>query len=226
MVGNYILSSSGLTNNRLVELFTKLLEKSVYKTKVSFIITASNGEPGDKKWVLNDLNSLYKIGVAEVDIIDIASLSKAEYLPRLEWANVIWIEGGNTRFLMYHINRSGLVEELPELLKTRTYVGVSAGSMVVGECLPKDAEATLYPHDQFTQPYTQANKYLGYIPIHILPHYKSDYMERDEAKVQALTEFTNRPIYALDDNSAIMVKDGQVKQVVSDGVYKIFQSKR
>jgi dipeptidase E len=225
MIFQSLLTSGGLNNELLVSHFKEKIT-DLSKTKVAFIITASNGEPGDKKWVLKDLNKLYEIGVAEVDIIDIASLSKKEYLPRLEWADVLWVEGGNTRFLMYHLQKSGLVDELSRLLESRLYVGVSAGSMVMGECLPNDAEKVLYPYDQFADPYNQSNQYLSYVPIHILPHYQSDYMERDEQKVQALTAYTNKPIYALDDSSAIIVENGRIKAIISDGKYKIFQSNR
>lgn len=49
--------------------------------------------------------------------------------PQLEDADVFIFEGGNSFYLMEWINKSGLSLVLPELLKTKVYVGV-AGSIV------------------------------------------------------------------------------------------------
>lgn len=216
-----ILTSSGLTNENLRTAFDDLLGGSVKEVKVAFVITAALGEAGDKAWLIKDINNLYMAGVAEVDIVDV-SQPRDVWLPRLEWADVIWVEGGNTKFLMYHIDKSGLKTELPKLLEKRLYVGVSAGSMVMGECLPGDVEAKMYSEDEFAEPYNKIDAYLDYVPIHILPHYRSEFVQRTDDDIEAWAEMTEKPIYALDDDSAIVVEDGDVKRVVGDGAWKIF----
>lgn len=220
-----LLTSGGLTNNKLVEVFKGQLDKPVEQTKVAFLITASLGEAGDKAWLAKDLNNLYMTGVAEVDIVDIAGSPKAEWLPRLREADVIWVEGGNTKFLMYHIEKSGLKGELPELLKSRLYVGVSAGSMVMGECLPENVETSIYPADKFIEPYKHVHKYLGWMPIHILPHFRDDSFKTSDDEVEDIAKHVHAPIYALDNNSAIIVENGDVKKVISDGAWTIFLPK-
>ena len=216
-----LLTSSGIVNPALQEVFEQCLAKPLGEVKVVFIITAALGEAGDKAWLVKDINNLYMAGVAEVDIVDI-SQPKDVWLPRLEWADVIWAEGGNTKFLMYQIERSGLKDELPTLLDKRLFVGVSAGSMVVGECLPGDVEAQMYSEDAFGEPYSKVATYLGLVPIHVLPHYRSEFIQRSDEDIEAWAKLTEKPIYALDDASAILVEDGDVKRVVGDGAWKIF----
>lgn len=217
-----LLTSAGLMNDKLKGLFIELAPEPVEQLKVAFVITASLGELGDKAWLVKDLNSLYMAGVAEVDIIDI-SHPKKEWLPRLEWADIIWVEGGTTKFLMHHVEKSDLKDELAKLLETRLYIGVSAGSMILGECLPADAEAKIYKGDNLAEPYKSVHAYLGWLPVHIVPHYRSPYFDtRDDEALQALANLTDYPVYALDDDSAILVEDGDIKRVISDGAWKIF----
>ncbi len=217
-----LLTSGGLMNDQLKKAFTELAPKPLEDLKVAFVITASLGERGDKAWLVKDLNTLYMTGVGQVDIVDI-SQPKVDWLPRLEWADVIWVEGSNTKFLMYHVEKTGFKDELAKLLETRLYVGVSAGSMIFGECLPKDAEAKIYKEDKFAKPYSEVGKYLGWLPVHIVPHYRSPYFDaRDDDALQELADLSENPIYALDDDSAILVEGGDIKRVISDGAWKIF----
>src|SRR5688572_11728637 len=139
-----LLTSGGLTNEKLVTAFKDLVKKPLSEVSVAMIITATLGEVGDKRWFLNDLQNLYDAGVGQVDLVDLAGQEKTEWQSRLEKADVIWGEGGNTKRLMHNIVESGLQQLLPSLLETRKYVGVSAGSMVMGECSPADAEAVIY----------------------------------------------------------------------------------
>ncbi len=48
----------------------------------------------------------------------------------LKYADVLFFSGGDSTHLMRWINESGLKELLPELLKNKVWVGVSAGSIV------------------------------------------------------------------------------------------------
>lgn len=214
-----LLTSGGLKNQKIVDAFKRLHTKPLGDTKVAFIITASLGERGAKWWVVDDYNRLRDIGINEIDIVDIGR-DKTEWLPQLEWADIIWVEGGNTKFLMYHMTKWGFAEELPGLLKNRLYVGVSAGSMVIGQQLTM-AEKIIY-NEPFAEPYASIKEYLGYIPVHILPHYKSDLLRRSEADVLQLTGLTEQPIYALDNDSAIVAENGDIKYVVSSGDWKVF----
>jgi peptidase E len=112
-----ILTSAGITNNSIAKAVKTFVNG---KIKIAFIPTAANNEKGDKDWLIKDLFNCSKLG--EVDIVDISALEKKDWLLRLEWADAIFVGGGDTKYLMSWIVKSGLDKELPELLKTRVYV--------------------------------------------------------------------------------------------------------
>lgn len=221
---NLLLTSGGLTNEKLVASFKELVGKPLEETKVAFIATAALGEPGDKRWFVDDLVNLYKTGVNEVDILDIAGQDQAGWQPRLEAADVIWVEGGDTKYLMHHIARSGLQKMLPELLKKRVYVGVSAGSMVMGVCAPASTEETMiYPEDSPNAAFAHVQTYMEYVNAIIMPHYNGQYFSVTPEKLGHIASLTKTPIYALDDGSALLVK-GNIVQVVSTGDWKAYNA--
>ena len=123
------LSSAGLTNQKLVDAFERLVGRSKDEVKIAFIPTAASVESGNKDWLIDDLSNLKKQNYF-VDIVDISALPKEIWLPRLEKANVLFFGGGNTFHLMQWVEKSSLKELLPELIKTRVYAGISAGSML------------------------------------------------------------------------------------------------
>ena len=95
-----LLTSAGLTNPSIVAALQKLVGKSLKGIKLAFVPTAANVEPGDKSWMINDLNNFRKTGF-EVDIVDISAVSKVVWLPRLQEAELLFLGGGNTFHLMH-----------------------------------------------------------------------------------------------------------------------------
>ncbi len=63
---------------------------------------------------------------------------------------------------MQWIVKSGLEELLPEMIKTKVYVGISAGSIVTGKSLDRSRSERLYSEE--IGPYT-GDKGLGLEPI-------------------------------------------------------------
>ena len=76
---------------------------------------------------------------AEVRIDDYPKTGKVPESPAgddaineiFEEADILFFEGGNTFHLMEWVSKSGLANLLPEFLKTKVYVGASAGSMIL-----------------------------------------------------------------------------------------------
>lgn len=211
-----LLTSAGLSNPTITKALEDLLGKSAKGAKLAFIPTAANVVPGDKFWVIDDLNNFRKAGF-EVDIVDISAVSKEIWLPRLQEAEVLFLGGGNTFHLMHWVQKSGLLEELPNLLKTRVYAGISAGSCIAGP--------TIYNAVQnlFGEKYElEINKGLGLVNFQFIPHLNSPYFEKiREENLQQASKDLVEPVYALDDNSAIKFIDGRV-EVVSEGKYLTF----
>ena len=113
-----LLTSGGLTNRLIVNALFDLVDKEPQDTSLVYIPTAANVEKGDKSWLINDLYNLKKQDFKSIDIADISAVDEKIWRPKLEEADVLFFEGGDTYYLMEWINKSGLVYLFPELLKT------------------------------------------------------------------------------------------------------------
>jgi dipeptidase E len=213
-----LLTSAGLRNDSLRNAVRSLVEKE--NIRIAFIPTAANTEIGDKHWLIDDLVNCRKVGA--VDIVDISAIPKEKWLPRIKGVDVLVFGGGNMFHLMHWITKSGLQEELPELLKTRVYVGISAGSMVTNQSLSLRQSQHLYEEDMDK---TGDGVALGYVPFFTLPHLNSaDFPKVREENIALEAQKAHAPIYAIDDNSAIKVVNGKV-DVISEGKWKLFNAR-
>lgn len=216
-----LLTSAGLSNNSIANALLDLAEKPFAQLKLAFVPTASNVEAGDKGWFIDDLNNCQKLGFAQIDIVDISAIPEALWKPRLEEADILFFEGGNDFHLIYWLNKSGLKAMLPEMLKTKIYVGASAGSMVTAKNMSITHSKKLYYGDLSEQKYNDETG-LGFVAFQIRPHFNSPHFPK--ANVKYLEEMAKEipdPIYALDDNSALKVVDGEV-EIISEGEWKRF----
>ncbi|MDO8507362.1 MAG: Type 1 glutamine amidotransferase-like domain-containing protein [bacterium] len=216
----FLLTSGGISNKTIEKSFFDLAGKPKEEIKVAYIPTAANVETGDKWWMIKDLVDLKNMELGQIDIVDISALQKKMMIERLKEANVFFIEGGNTFYLMHWIKKSGLIELLPDLLKTRVWVGVSAGSMAVGRGILNDEDRQIAKDILGEDVGTEG---LGYVDFSIKPHYLSPLFEgRDKASVAKEAEQFEEPMYALDDHSAVVV-DGDKVKVVSEGKWEKFE---
>ena len=206
-----MLTSDGISNPSLRKALKGLVKG---KIKIAFIPTAANVEWGDKDWLIKNFIDCQKIG--EVDIVDIAALDKKDWLPRLKEANVIFVGGGNDIYLMDHIKKSGLANELPKLLETRVYVGISAGSAILSKIFSFRGESYYEEQDG------KEHKGLGYVDFRVFPHLNSPYFPKiREELFNGLPQKLDLDIYAIDDRSAVIVDEGKVS-VVSEGKWKYY----
>jgi dipeptidase E len=214
-----LLTSAGFTNKSISDALLKLAGRPFSKLKLAFIPTAANVETGGKEWLITDLQNCLKLGFAKIDIVDIAAVPKNIWLPQLEEADVIMFGGGNTFYLMEQLKRTKLDKLLPKMLRSKIYVGISAGSMIAGKGLSLASDAILYYENV-----GQLKEYgaLNFVDLSIRPHYNSSFfpMVTDKVLIK-MAKGMAEPIYALDDNSAIVV-DGAKLTVVSQGKWKRF----
>ncbi len=214
-----LLTSGGITNRSIADALFGLVGKKPEDTSLVFIPTASNIEIGDKSWLINDPLNLKKLDLKSIEIADISAVSQEVWLPKFEQADVLFFEGGNTYYLMEWIRRSGLEKILPALLKTKVYVGVSAGSMVTSKDLTLKISQILYEEDLDK---TENMLGLQYVDFYFLPHLNSQYFTKlcEENVCDAVQGMTEK-VYALDDQSALKVVDGKV-EIVGEGKYLVY----
>lgn len=213
-----LLTSGGLANKSIINALQELVIKPFSELKIAFIPTAANLESGDKQdWFIKDLINLKDLKFNSIDIVDISALPKEIWLPRLEDADILYVEGGNTYHLMYWFNKSGLSEILPELLKTKIYVGVSAGTIITTPSL-LNADFEKQPALDIKE--ITYDDGLSLVKFMIEPHINSVFFpESTLENLEKRSKEYKFPIYGLDDNSAIKI-DGDKVELISEGEWK------
>ena len=221
-----LLTSGGLTNPSICKALEDLVGKPAKDTKIGFIPTAANSERGDKEWLINDLYRIKQQGYF-VDIIELTALTPDAVVKALEDKDVIFVGGGNTFYLSYWLQKSGLFDLLPKLLETKVYAGISAGSMIMGESLVLSSQAQNNiqafedeDYDIAVSTGEASGKTLSLAPLVFRPHLNSRWAPnaRNEIIAKKAAEM-NSKVYALDDDSALKIVDGKI-EVISEGDWK------
>lgn len=211
-----LLTSAGISNESIKKALFDLVNKKPEETSLVFIPTASNVERGDKSWFINDLINLKNLNLKSISMVDISAVPESVWKSQIEESDILFFEGGNTFHLMEWINKSGLSKILPELLKTKVYVGVSAGSMVACPNLLLNTCQSLYKEEAER---TENMDGLNFVDFYVLPHYNSSsFSKRNEGIIRDTVKDMSSKIYALDDMSALKVIDNEVS-IVTEGEY-------
>lgn len=214
-----LLTSAGLTNRPIAKALVQLAGIPASKIRLAFIPTAANVEGGDKGWLIDNLHQLNQQGYQQVDIVDISAVPRVVWEKRLKEANVLFFGGGNTFHLMNWMRRSGLDKVLPSLLKTRVYVGLSAGSCVAGPSITA-LDSELFFDEKAIG--SRRTKGLGFVDLHFIPHLNSTYFKKVRAPlIKKLARQEREKVYALDDQCAIMV-NGKKMKIVGTGKHVVF----
>jgi dipeptidase E len=116
---------------------------------------------------------------------------------------------------MYVYSKTGFADMLPELLKSKVYVGSSAGSMVIGNRVSTESYQRIYGEgDTFG-----INKYLGFVDLAIKPHLNSSEWPNNRVeKLQEVSSSFSGTLYGLSDTSAITVNGEKVDVIGEDWV--------
>lgn len=209
-----LLTSSGISNDKIANALRELTGKSPQDIKVGFIPTAANAEGGSKDWLINDLLRLRDAGYTWVDIVD-PSAAGVDWHSRLAGIDIVFVGGGNTFHLLDQLRQSGLGEWLKEHAEDKVYVGSSAGSIVMTPTI-----ATANGADLNLKGMTNLAA-LGLVDFDVVPHIPDIPL----AAAQRYAEAAERDVYALDDTSAIKVDNGSV-EVVSQNFYRLFDKQK
>lgn len=212
-----LLTSEGLYNKSIEKAFFDLVGKSANKIKLTVIPTSAHmAATNNKTFVFETFGTLGKLGLGQIDIADIAAIPKDEFLPRLEKADAIFVIGGNVKFLLDWMKKTGLYELLPELIRTKVYVGCSAGSIMMGKKL------TTSPAIARIKEGFKGENGFGFVDFSIRPHHGRADKFTSTKDLQKIADQFETDLYAIDDDTAIMVNDGKIK-IISEGKWEKFE---
>ena len=190
-----------------LDLVLPLLPAAPHKLKLAFITTAADPYPTDNRpWYDLDRTKVVSMGFVTTNY-DLKNKTPEVLAKDLSVYDVIYVEGGNTFYLLYHAIKSDFAEALKHLLEGKVYVGSSAGSALLGPSL--DYLITIDHPDQV--PELTDFTALGFIPERLVPHYDQEkYRERYE-KLDAVWGDT---VTRLRNDQALIV-DGAKKYIVT-----------
>ncbi|MFI7401088.1 Type 1 glutamine amidotransferase-like domain-containing protein [Streptomyces sp. NPDC049541] len=221
---NLLLTASGLRNETLRDALRDMLGKPFGSANIVYVPTASVAEPGDHGWLVEGMNRLYGLGWREFDVLELNGLPRQLVLDRLLHADVIYVEGGNHYHLARSITRNGLAEGFLQALESRVHVGVSAGSMIFSRHLTAhSADVIGDTADLHVLGATTVEPPFGLFDWYLKPHlYSPHFPERDDAWADRIAARADFPIYFIDDETAVRVRDGKV-DVISEGRWRFHQ---
>ena len=206
----FLLTSAGIQNKSIAKAILDLSGLEAKDIRLVFVPTAANVEPADKGWLIRNLNAFLEQGYESIDIVDITALPKEVWKLRIEAGNVVCFSGGQESYLARCMREVGFDTEISRLFETRLYVGISAGSMVVGKISKQQLE-TVYPGDAQAQVYSPG---LELVNLYFLPHLNSEFFPLvTEETVRNMKEEVSAPRYLVDDQSAIAIENGKISLV-------------
>src|SRR5512143_356564 len=133
-----LLTSGGIKNTSIHNALVDLLGKPIAESDALCIPTAIYAFPGGAKsaWQLisgRAASPLCGLGWRSLGLLELTALPSIEmtyWTTSLRESDVLLVGGGDPLYLSYWMQQSGLADLFPSLSEM-TYVGVSAGSLVM-----------------------------------------------------------------------------------------------
>src|SRR5512135_802287 len=134
-----LLTSGGIKNTSIRNALVDLLGKPIAESSALCIPTAIYAFPGGAimAWKLisgRAASPLCELGWKSLGVLELTalpSIERAHWTGAVEETDALLVGGGDPLYLRYWIEQSGLADLLPSLRET-VWVGVSAGSLVMG----------------------------------------------------------------------------------------------
>ena len=217
-----LLTSAGIKNASIHRALVELLGKPIAESSALCIPTATypmrNGAALAWRFISGQeprcpMTELGWKSVGVLELTALPSVDKAVWIPMVEETDVLLVNGGDTLYLSYWMQQSGLADLFPSLRET-VYVGLSAGSMVMTPNIGED-----FVH---WRPPCGGDHTLGLVEFAIFPHLDNPELpENTLADAERWVAGMTVPAYAIDDQTAIRVVDGTTG-VISEGHWKLF----
>ena len=217
-----LLTSAGIKNPSIHDALVDLLGKPIAECDALCIPTGLYGHPiagprqawrcisGQEPGTPTVGLGWKSMGVLELTALP--SLDVERWVPLVQEADVLLVEGGDAAYLCHWLQASGVADLLPSLDET-VWVGVSAGSMVM---TPRVGEDFVNWHSE------AGDETLGVVDFSIFPHLDHPMLpENTMADAERWAAGLSNPAYAIDDDTAVKVVDGSV-EVVSEGNWRLF----
>ncbi len=210
-----LLTSGGVTNPSIRRALVEMLGKPIEESTALCIPTAEYGHPlctPEIGWrFVAGPDSMTALGWKSVGLLELTalpSMAGRRWVPWVENADALLVDGGDATYLAHWIRESGLLDVFPRLAET-VWVGVSAGSMVMTPRIGPDFVSW--------DGSETGDRTLGIVDFSIFPHLgHPSFPENSLAHARKWAEGIDDPAFAIDDQTAIRVVGADV-DVISEG---------
>lgn len=199
-----LLASNG---KAAIELLLKTTDKPPKELKVAWITTAKKGVD-DLTYLSDRIKHTKGLGL-KLEEIDLDNYKQETLREKLINYDVVFVDGGNTFYLLKAVKKSGFDKIIVELLERDIiYVGSSAGAYIM--CPTIEISTWIKP----IWPKFGVNDYsaIGLVPFIFKAHYTKDLKSLLKQKA-AKSDF---PIRLLKDGQAFLVENDKIS-LIGDG---------
>jgi len=201
---NLFLSSSGWF---IIEKGLKMFMKPDKVFKLAHITTAQKGVD-DVEYIKVHRQELVKSG-CDFKELDIEGKGEIELRKALKDMDAVWVEGGNTFYLLKAIKESGFAKVIKELIdKGLIYFGSSAGACVT--CPTIETSLWKVSEKDIKDDYGVKDlRALNLVPFLLRVHYKPEQRDLLKKKIKE----AKYPVRILQDNQAFLINGNEVKLI-------------
>ena len=207
-----LLTSAGMA---MKDDIIKLLQKPTYDVTVAFITTASKPEE-NLDYVEKDLQIMKDIGF-NVEELDIEGKSEGQLMKLLELKDIIYVEGGNTFYLLKAMRGCNFEKVIRKLLKSgKVYIGASAGSVVAGRTI----KTSSWRNADRNAVGLKDLRGLNLVPFDIFCHYQPEHAEiikqqmpNPKKRVKKLRILTDEQALLVQGKETDLIGEGEVINV-------------
>jgi dipeptidase E len=216
-----LLTSAGIKNRTIENALLDLLGKPIAESSALCIPTASyghpfGGPPAAWRFIAGRASTpLTELGWKSLGVLELTALPSIDrelWVPMVKETDALLVGGGDALYLAHWMRESGLADLLPSL--NAVWVGISGGSMVMA---PNVGEEPIH-----WRPADGGDRALGVVDFSIWPHVDHPDLP-DNSMAEAAKWAAKLPVpgYAIDDQTAIRVVDGDVS-VITEGHWQLF----
>ncbi len=194
--GTLLLTSTGLSSPDVLNKFLEIIDDTKNK-KVAIITTAAEGKESNKYSQLAH-KQFEDLGFSNIDFVDLETDPEKDF----SLYDVIYVCGGNTFKLLEFARVANFKNSIESLLeKGGVYIGVSAGSIIIGPSVEIANEVQPDPNTVGLSDFTGFN----IVNTIVIPHYSPEI----EEQVKIFENKHNTVVDRLDNSQAVLIKKGQ-----------------
>ncbi|MFA5130333.1 MAG: Type 1 glutamine amidotransferase-like domain-containing protein [Patescibacteria group bacterium] len=191
------LTSTGLTDESIRNEFLRLV--GLDRSRSVGIVTTAASLKSENKYAKLAMEQFKEMGFSSVQFFDI----ETDPIHLLDLYSILYVCGGNTFYLLYQIKKHHAEVALKNFLQKENsfYIGVSAGSMILGPTIGLASLIDPDPNDVQLVDFTG----LQVIDFEIHPHYET----KHEQELLSYEKEHSCRVVRLNDNQALILSNGE-----------------